>query len=110
MPSTTSSASRSLNANDYRTLALAALGGALEFYDFVVFVFFTKALSAVFFPPQMSEWLRQLQTFGIGTRSNSPLTALVDQNILVHFKKALPCVQIGIFPQFIFNPRKVYIT
>jgi len=65
MPSSTSSASRSLNANDYRTLALAALGGALEFYDFVVFVFFTKALSAVFFPPQMSEWLRQLQTFGI---------------------------------------------
>jgi len=65
MPSTTSSPSRSLNRNDYRTLALAALGGALEFYDFVVFVFFTKALSAVFFPPQMSEWLRQLQTFGI---------------------------------------------
>ena len=64
MPPTTS-ASRSLNRNDYRTLALAALGGALEFYDFVVFVFFTKALSAVFFPPQMSEWLRQLQTFGI---------------------------------------------
>lgn len=61
----TSSASRTLNGNDYRTLALAALGGALEFYDFVVFVFFTKALSAVFFPPQMSEWLRQLQTFGI---------------------------------------------
>jgi MFS family permease len=57
--------SRSLSRNDYRTLALAALGGALEFYDFVVFVFFTKALSAVFFPPQMSEWLRQLQTFGI---------------------------------------------
>ncbi|HEY0465167.1 MAG TPA: MFS transporter, partial [Polyangiaceae bacterium] len=65
MRPTTSSASRPLNSNDYRTLALAALGGALEFYDFVVFVFFTKALSAVFFPPQMSEWLRQLQTFGI---------------------------------------------
>ena len=65
MASTTTIASRSLNSNDYRTLALAALGGALEFYDFVVFVFFTKALSAVFFPPQMSEWLRQLQTFGI---------------------------------------------
>jgi MFS family permease len=44
---------------------LAALGGALEFYDFVVFVFFTKALSGIFFPPQMSEWVRQLQTFGI---------------------------------------------
>src|SRR6187402_3552203 len=65
MPSSTLSASRSLSRNDYRTLSLAALGGALEFYDFVVFVFFTKALSGVFFPPQMSEWLRQLQTFGI---------------------------------------------
>jgi MFS family permease len=65
MPNTTSSASRPLTSSDYRTLALAALGGALEFYDFVVFVFFTKALSGIFFPPQMSEWLRQLQTFGI---------------------------------------------
>ncbi len=44
---------------------MAALGGALEFYDFVVFVFFTKALGGVFFPPHMSEWLRELQTFGI---------------------------------------------
>lgn len=59
------SSTRALSRNDYRTLSLAALGGALEFYDFVVFVFFTKALSGVFFPPQMSEWLRQLQTFGI---------------------------------------------
>src|SRR3954462_385418 len=57
--------SRALSSNDYRTLALAGLGGALEFYDFVVLVFFTKALSGGFFPPQMSEWLRQLQTFGI---------------------------------------------
>jgi MFS family permease len=65
MPHTTPSASRSLSSSDYRTLSLAALGGALEFYDFVVFVFFTKVLSSVFFPPQISEWLRQLQTFGI---------------------------------------------
>lgn len=63
--SDSTSTSRSLSRNDYRTLALAALGGALEFYDFVVFVFFTKALSGVFFPPHMSEWLRTLQTFGI---------------------------------------------
>ncbi len=60
-----SAGARSLAPSDYRTLALAALGGALEFYDFVVFVFFTKALSRVFFPPHLSEWLRQLQTFGI---------------------------------------------
>src|SRR5476649_2122300 len=65
VPSSTTPLPRLLNRNDYKTLALAALGGALEFYDFVVFVFFTKALSGVFFPAQMSEWLRQLQTFGI---------------------------------------------
>jgi MFS family permease len=65
MPPSPSSRSSSLTTRDYRTLALAALGGALEFYDFVVFVFFTKVLSGVFFPAQMSEWLRQLQTFGI---------------------------------------------
>ncbi|MBQ1784063.1 MAG: MFS transporter [Gammaproteobacteria bacterium] len=56
---------RPLNARDVRTLSLAALGGALEFYDFVVFVFFTTVLSALFFPPEMPDWLRQAQTFGI---------------------------------------------
>ncbi len=59
------SAHRSLGRRDYRTLALAALGGALEFYDFVVFVFFAKVLGAAFFPDDLPEWLRQLQTFGI---------------------------------------------
>lgn len=56
---------RSLDRRDYRTLALAALGGALEFYDFVVFVFFAKVIGNIFFPAEMPEWLRQLQTFGI---------------------------------------------
>ena len=55
----------SLNRNDYRTLLLAALGGTLEFYDFVIFVFFAAVIAQLFFPPDMPEWLRQLQTFGI---------------------------------------------
>lgn len=50
---------------DAKTLALAALGGALEFYDFVVFVFFTKILSVLFFPPDTAPWLAQLQVYGI---------------------------------------------
>ncbi|OFZ68958.1 MAG: MFS transporter [Betaproteobacteria bacterium RBG_16_56_24] len=54
-----------LNRSDYRTLVLAALGGALEFYDFIIFVFFAVAIGKLFFPPDMPEWLRQLQTFGI---------------------------------------------
>jgi MFS family permease len=58
-------APRPLGRNDYRTLALAALGGALEFYDFVIFVFFITVLSGLFFPPEVPEWLRDLQAFGI---------------------------------------------
>lgn len=54
-----------LTRRDLRTLALAALGGALEFYDFIIFVFFTGAIAQLFFPPDTPEWLRQLQTFGL---------------------------------------------
>lgn len=56
---------RNLSAQDGRTLVLAALGGALEFYDFIIFVYFAATLGALFFPPDMPDWLRQLQTFGI---------------------------------------------
>ena len=55
----------SLSRNDYRTLALAALGGTLEFYDFIIFVFFATVIGQLFFPPDMPDWLRQMQTFGI---------------------------------------------
>lgn len=54
-----------MNRRDLRTLTLAALGGALEYYDFIIFVFFATVIAQLFFPPDMPEWLRQLQTFGI---------------------------------------------
>ena len=54
-----------LNPQDYTTLSLAALGGALEFYDFIIFVFFAAVIGQLFFPPDIPEWLRQMQTFGI---------------------------------------------
>ncbi|KWE30178.1 MFS transporter [Burkholderia territorii] len=56
---------RPLTGSDHRTLVLAALGGALEFYDFVIYVFFAAVLGQLFFPPSIPDWLRQLQTFGI---------------------------------------------
>lgn len=56
---------RTLGRRDIRTLTLAALGGALEFYDFVVFVFFAIPLSQLFFPHDTAPWLAQLQVFGI---------------------------------------------
>lgn len=54
-----------LTAQDYKTLVLAALGGALEFYDFIIYVFFAVAIGKLFFPADMPEWLRMIQTFGI---------------------------------------------
>ncbi len=54
-----------LQRRDVRTLLLSALGGALEFYDFVVFVFFAIPLSELFFPKDTAPWLAQLQVYGI---------------------------------------------
>lgn len=104
---------RPLNAQDYKTLSLAALGGALEFYDFIIFVFFTTVLGALFFPPDIPEWLRQLQTFGIFAAGYlaRPLGGIV----MAHFgdllgrKKmftlsillmALPTLAIGMLPTY----------
>ncbi len=58
-------APRPLNSRDYKTLSLAALGGALEFYDFIIFVFLAAVISQHFFPADIPDWLRQFQTYGI---------------------------------------------
>lgn len=54
-----------LTKQNRKTLWLAALGGALESYDFVIFVFFASTIGDLFFPPGIPDWLRQFQTFGI---------------------------------------------
>lgn len=55
----------SMSRQDVRTLALAALGGALEFYDFIIFVYFATTIGQLFFPPELPDWVKQLQTFGV---------------------------------------------
>ncbi|RWX78526.1 MFS transporter [Neorhizobium lilium] len=64
-PTITPAAPRRLTSQDFRTLGLAALGGALEFYDFIIFVFFAAVIGKLFFPPDMPDWLVLIQTFGI---------------------------------------------
>jgi MFS family permease len=54
-----------LTIAECRTLSLASLGGALEYYDFVIFVFFTAVIGKLFFSASLPDWMRQLQTFGI---------------------------------------------
>ncbi|WP_051334787.1 MFS transporter [Bradyrhizobium sp. Ai1a-2] len=76
------SASESLNLTNeskYRALVLAALGGVLENYDFIVFALFARVIGQLFFPPQMPEWLAITQTFGIFAAGNlaRPLGGLV---------------------------------
>src|ERR1700692_4431903 len=64
-PESTRRTHSELSLQDVRTLALTAVGGALEYYDFIVAVFFTKLLAAVFFPPQTPTWAAQLSIFCI---------------------------------------------
>ncbi|QGX90647.1 MFS transporter [Tatumella sp. TA1] len=56
---------RPLTRHDIKTLALAAVGGALEFYDFVIFAFFALVIGERFFPADLPDWLRQLQSFAL---------------------------------------------
>ncbi|WP_407310623.1 MFS transporter [Pseudomonas sp. nanlin1] len=102
-----------LSRRDHKTLGLAALGGALEIYDFIIFVFFAFTLSQLFFPPQMPEWLRLLQSFGIFAAGYlaRPLGGIA----MAHFADrlgrkqvfslsilmmALPCLLIGVMPTY----------
>ena len=56
---------RPLGRGDAKTLLLSALGGALEFYDFVIFAYFAKVLGHLFFPQGTSDFVAQLQAFSI---------------------------------------------
>lgn len=104
---------RALTRQDYRTLLLAALGGALEFYDFIIFVFFAAAIGQLFFPPDMPDWLRQAQTFGIFAAGYlaRPLGGIVMAHfgdllgrkrmfMLSIFLMAVPTLLIGLLPTY----------
>ncbi|MBS0343697.1 MAG: MFS transporter [Proteobacteria bacterium] len=104
---------RLLDARDYKTLALSALGGTLEFYDFVIYVFFAAVLGGLFFPADMPDWLRQLQTFGIFAAGYlaRPLGGIVIAHFgdklgrkrmftLSIFLMALPTLVIGLLPTY----------
>lgn len=56
---------KTLNKKDVKTLALSSLGGTLEFYDFIIFVFFASIISQHFFPASLSETWKLVNTYGI---------------------------------------------
>jgi len=111
--STDADSSGRLGRADARTLALAALGGALEFYDFVVFVFVALPLSHAFFPADSAPWLAQLKVYGIFAAGYlaRPLGGVVMAHYgdkrgrkrmftLSVFLMALPTLAIGLLPVY----------
>lgn len=112
-PATGTAPANQLTRGDYKTLALSVLGGALEFYDFIIFIFFATVLGELFFPPGIPDWMRQLQTFGIFAAGYliRPLGGIV----MAHFGDllgrkrmfalsiglmALPTLSIGVLPTY----------
>ena len=106
-------AQRPLTRSDYKTLSLSALGGALEFYDFIIFVFFATVVGKLFFPADMPEWLRLMQTFGIFAAGYlaRPLGGIVMAHFgdllgrkkmftLSIFMMALPTLIMGLLPTY----------
>lgn len=49
----------------FKALGLATLGGMLEYFEFLVYVFLAPQISAYFAPPDMPGWLQLMMTFGI---------------------------------------------
>lgn len=104
-------ATRPLDRRDARTLLLSALGGALEFYDFVVFVFLTRQIGVLFFPQDTAPWLAQIKVYGIFAAGYlaRPLGGIVMAHFgdrsgrkrmftLSVFLMALPTLCIGLLP------------
>lgn len=104
---------RYLNREDYRTLTLSSLGGALEFYDFVIYVFYAKIISELFFPSTLSPFWAMLNTYGIFAAGYffRPLGGVVMAHFgdligrkrlfaLSIFLMAVPTLMIGILPTF----------
>src|SRR6516164_967821 len=102
-----------LTARDYRTLSLATLGGLLEFYDFIVFVFFANTIGELFFPAEIPDWLRQFQTFGIfaagylarplggiAMAHAGDLSGRKQMFTLSIFLMALPTLGVGLLPTY----------
>ena len=102
-----------LTHRDVKTLGLSALGGVLEFYDFIIFVFFTKIIAQLFFPPDIPDWLRQLETYAIFAAGYlaRPLGGIIMAHFgdmmgrkkmftLSIFLMAIPTLAIGLMPTY----------
>lgn len=103
----------SLSRHDYKVISLSLLGGALEVFDFIIFVFLSSTIADVFFPAHTPEWIRLLESmtiFSVGYLAR-PLGGL----LIAHFSDrygrkhmfnftvlfmAMPCLVMGVLPGY----------
>jgi hypothetical protein len=104
---------RQLSMPEVRALTLASIGGALEFYDFIIFVFFADVIGKLFFAAATADWVRQAQVFGIF--STGYLARPIGGIVMAHFGDtrgrkrvftlsvllmAIPTFLIGVLPTY----------
>ena len=65
LPAYGSSVPGSFTREQFKALTIATLGGILEFYEFVIFIYLASIIGQAFFPPDVPLWIRQAQTLAI---------------------------------------------
>ncbi len=104
--------SNRLKLQDGKTLTLASLGGALEFYDFIVFLTFAPFLQTLFFPSD-SPLLSSIMTYltyavayfvrplsGVIMAHFGDLIGRKKMFMLSLFLMAIPTLLIGLLPTY----------
>ncbi|MEP6587671.1 MAG: MFS transporter [Polaromonas sp.] len=65
LPAYGSSVPGSFTREQFKALTIATLGGILEFYEFVIFIYLASIIGQAFFPLDVPLWIRQAQTLAI---------------------------------------------
>lgn len=74
---------KTIHSKDIKTLILSSLGGALEYYDFILFVIFSRYISYHFFPESMNDFWKNF--FVYTTFASGYLTRPLGGIIMAHF-------------------------
>lgn len=73
----------SIQSKDIKNLLLSSLGGALEYYDFILFVIFSRYISYHFFPENMDDFWKSF--FVYSTFASGYLARPLGGIIMAHF-------------------------
>src|ERR1700733_6860306 len=67
-PITTTTQPAGVQRSQWRVIILSSLGGALEFYDFVIYSMFAQYIGAAFFPAsnQLNSLIYSFSVFAVG--------------------------------------------